>query len=176
MQETPGYFSLSSSEVPQPPRGKVLRQIMHSGAWLAFTVITGPALSASLPKARQSGDIISNTSPLRLMLPGNESTTPIESLMSISLSNDSRQLSNYSSLYDLPSGDNLTAPIPNIVCDGIAYGSDLNRVSCFDAWRYVSLYSDSVTWGPRGNLFTQYKLPVRWSSGESALRDYRNHL
>ena len=150
---------------------------MHSGAWLAFTVITGPALSANLPKARQSGDKTWDTSPLKLMLPGNESTTPIESLRSISLSNDSQQLSNYSSLYDLSSGDNLTTPsLPIIVCDGIAYGSDLNRFSCFDAWRYVSLSSESVTWGPRGNPYTNFKLPVRWSSGESALRAYRNHL
>lgn len=149
---------------------------MHSRAWLAFTVITGPALSARLPEVRQSEGKISNTSPLRLMLPGNESTAPIESLRFIPLSNGSQQLSNYSSLYDLPSVDNLTHPSPTVVCDGIAYGSDLNRTSCFDAWRYVSLDTDPQTWGPRGQPFTHFKLPVRWSSGESALRDYRNHL
>lgn len=110
------------------------------------------------------------------MVPKNESTAPIESLTLNPLIDGSQQLSNHSSLYTLPSGDNLNTPSPTIVCDGIAYGSDLNRTSCFDAWRYVSLDADSHTWGPRGNPFTYFKLPVRWSSGESNLRDFRNNL
>ena len=149
---------------------------MHSGVWFAFAVITGPALSASLPRARQSDESL-NTSPLKLIFPGNVSTAPMENLKLPTLINAGQHPSNYSSLYDLPFEDDLTAPedaVPR--CDGVTYGVNLNRTSCFHAWRAIGLESAREIWGLRDDPNIRHKLPARWSSGKSAFRDFRKHL
>lgn len=53
-------------------------------------------------------------------------------------------------------------------CSGAVYGSDLDRYSCFDAWRNMGLLPDRVSWGPRDSVINyQHRLPSRWSSGKT---------
>lgn len=153
---------------------------MHSRAWLAYAVISGPALSATVPKPSQSEDSVS-TSSLELVFPGNFSTTttnasylngvPNEDLFS--LNTGSQPSFNYSaSLYNLPIGYDLpvvTNAVPQ--CNGAVYGTNLNRHSCFDAWRNTDWAPQRVSWGPRGPGHNfQYRLPYRWTSCKSTTK------
>ena len=88
----------------------------------------------------------------------------------ISLTNATDYLSNSTSLYDITSELN-TPPRSIPQCSGTIYGTDLERFSCFDAWRNMGLTPGRVAWGPRGRLERfQYTLPARWSSGRVASR------
>ena len=61
------------------------------------------------------------------------------------------------------------AAIPHVTprCDGRAYGSNLDRISCFDAWRSLWVGLQRISWGRRGaSVYYDMKLPYRWSSGK----------
>ena len=93
----------------------------------------------------------------------------------LSLNSTSQHPSNYSaSLYDLPFGYDLpkiTNAVPQ--CNGDAYGNNLDRHSCFDAWRNMGLTTQRESWGPRGPHHNfQHRLPYRWSSGMTAATYY----
>lgn len=141
---------------------------MHSSIWLAYAALCGPALAATVPRTLQGQDSLT-TSPLSLIFSGNVSAaiTNTSELTSPSVNSVPEQLLNFSFTYDLPSRYNLTAAngaIPQ--CSGPVYGSDLDRLSCFDAWRNMGLSPDRASWGPRGTATSyQYRLPSRWSSG-----------
>lgn len=146
--------------------------------WFAYVVLFGYGLSATLPTAsRREDNMITSFS--RFLIPGYVSaiTTNTSSLhvspdvKLVALNNASQQPSNYStSFYDLSFGYNLTAVTTSgPQCNGTVYGSDLDRYSCFDAWRYIGLTSERVEWGPRRPAHSfQSGLPHRWSSGRSA--------
>ena len=144
---------------------------MHSRVWLAYAVITGPALAATLPYRAQQGEQDPNILPLTLAFPGNVSAPTTEA----SYLNDkpptvndaSPQASNDSSLYDQPFGNDTVAATRSLpMCDGLKYGRNLDEHSCFDAWRNLGLEPDPRTWGPRGPTHKfKYRLPARWSSG-----------
>lgn len=52
-------------------------------------------------------------------------------------------------------------------CDGRAYGRNLDRASCFDAWNKIGFDDNRVRWGRRGRGGTDdIQLPYRWSSGK----------
>ena len=144
---------------------------MHSRVWLAYAVITGLALAATLPnKARQSKEG-PNISPLTLVFPGNVSAATTEASYlddkPPTVNDASQQSSNDSSLYDPPFGnDTVAASHASPMCDGLKYGRNLDEHSCFDAWRNLGLEPDPRTWGPRGGSYKfKYTLPARWSSG-----------
>ena len=142
---------------------------MYTRICLAYAVITGAALSATLPKARQNeGD--PNASALTLGLQENVSTAATEALHIVN--NATQQRSNQTSFYDVPLGDNSTTTrSANPMCDGVSFGYDLDRHSCFDAWRNMGLNSERASWGPRGPTYKYlYGLPARWSSGKSATK------
>ncbi|KAF6219098.1 hypothetical protein HO133_004923 [Letharia lupina] len=149
---------------------------MHSRVWLAYAVICGPALSATLPAAPQSENT-PTTSPSVLILPGNVSadltnasySNDVPDVNLLSLDSASQQPSNYSaSLYDLPFRYDLpavTSAAPQ--CNGTLYGTNLDRHSCFDAWQNLGSIPERVSWGPRGPGHNfQYRLPYRWSSDD----------
>ena len=150
---------------------------MHSRVWLAYAVISGVALSATLPETSESGNTLT-TAPLKLKFPGNVSAATandpyfgqVPSIDLLSLNHTSQHPSNYSdSLYDLPFGYNVPA-VTNAVpqCNSDAFGTNLDKHSCFDAWRNMGWSSQRVSWGPRGLGHNfQYRLPYRWSSGEA---------
>ena len=145
---------------------------MHSRVWLAYALITGSALSATLIRSPQTEDDI-----LQLTRPENVSAATTGApnskndphVMLPSLHNASQKSSNYSSLYDIPIGQNLTTANNAIAqCSGAVYGSNLDRYSCFDAWRNMGLLPDRVSWGPRDSVINyQRRLPSRWSSGKT---------
>lgn len=151
---------------------------MHFRVWLAYAVISALALSATLPEASQNEDILT-TSPLNSTLPRNVSAAAtntshlnnVPNMGLFPLNRTSQHPSNYSaSLYDLPVGYDLPA-VTNAVpqCKGDAFGTNLDRYSCFDAWRNVGLSSQRESWGPRGSDYNfQNRLPYRWSSGMTA--------
>lgn len=147
--------------------------------WFTYAVLFGHGLSATLPTASRREDILIASSS-KLLIPGYVSAIMINTsslhvspnVELVALNNASLQPSNYSaSIYDLPFGYNLPAVATSAPqCDGTVYGSDLDRHSCFDAWRYIGLTAQRVSWGPRGpgHKFS-YGLPHRWSSGRSAI-------
>ena len=149
---------------------------MHSRVWLAYALTTGSALSATLPRSPQTDD-----ETLRLIRPENVSAATTEApnsknglnVMLPSLNNASQKSLNYSSLYDLSIGQNLIPAHNGIAqCSGAAYGTNLDRYSCFDAWRNMGLLPERVSWGPRGSVSRyQRKLPSRWSSGKTVEND-----
>ena len=142
---------------------------MYSQRWLAYAVVFLPALSASILRARQNKDS-STISPLRLITPEN-AKPPISS-------NAIQQPSINASLYDISFGNNLSAP-PRArpECDGVTYGINLNRVSCFDAYRTAGQIPDQASWGPRGSGYNyQYKLPARFISGKCVPKKQYNTI
>ena len=153
---------------------------MHSRVWLAYAVISGVALSAALPETSRAGDILTIASS-KTIFPGNVSAATantsylgkVPDIDPLSLNYASQHPSNYSaSLYDLPFGYDLPAVISAVPqCDSAAFGTNLDRDSCFDAWRNMGWESQRVSWGPRGPGHNfQYRLPYRWSSGEATTR------
>ncbi|KAL9130639.1 MAG: hypothetical protein Q9175_006969 [Cornicularia normoerica] len=138
--------------------------------------MSGPALSATLPKASQVKDN-STYSPLKLIVPGNVSAAmtntsylnPVPDLDLFSLndafqhpSNHSASINGLSFGYDLPA---VTNAIPQ--CNGAVYGTNLDRHSCFDAWGSMGFTAQLVSWGPRGPGHNfQFRLPYRWSSDD----------
>lgn len=140
---------------------------MYARVWLACAVITGRALPATLPRGRQN-ERNPNDSALTLRLHGNVSTATTEALDTVN--NATAQRSNQTSFYDVPLGDDSTTALnAGPWCDGNSFGYDLDRYSCFDAWRNIGLNPESAAWGPRGGKHKyQYGLPARWSSGTSA--------
>lgn len=145
---------------------------MHSRFCLAYALITGSALSATLPRLSQTDDDI-----LQSIRPENVSAATTEApnsknglhVVLPSLYKASQKPSNYSSLYDLSIGQNwTTASNAFAQCSSAIYGSNLDRYSCFDAWRNVGLLPERVSWGPRGSVnIYQRRLPSRWSSGKT---------
>ena len=151
---------------------------MRSRVSLVFAVLFGHAHSAALPTASRKDDLIA--SPSRFWVPGYVSASLTNTSSShivpdgnvFALSNASQRPSNYSTPnYDLPFDYSLsvfTTSAPQ--CNGTTYGTNLDRYSCFDAWRYIGLTPQRVSWGPRGpGLIFHGKLPHRWSSGRSAI-------
>ena len=154
VKRSPTSFVTCGTEKPQNMRSKV---------WLAYAVLFGSALSAAPPRAQREDSLA--TSALKLISPSNFS----DGTTNTSLFNNSlHRLSNYSAFppnlpfgYDLPEN---TDTVPH--CNGAVYGSDLDRSSCFDAWRNMGFGPKPVSWGPRGTGHNfKYKLPFRWSSG-----------
>ena len=151
---------------------------MNTRAWLAYGVLFGHALSATLPTvSRREDDRITLPSKLSTLgyvsaITANTSSShDVPDVNLIALNNASQRPSNYStSIYDLPSDYNFpstTTSAPQ--CNASSYGSNLDRYSCFDAWRYIGMTPNRVSWGPRGlGHGFHYKLPVRWSSGKFA--------
>lgn len=159
---------------------------MHPRSWLAYAVICDPAFSATVPKLSRGEDSLA-TSPLKLILPRSFSAAttndsysqtpsylndvPLTNLLSLndtspSPSNSSAPLHNLPLGYDIPKATN-SAP----QCNGAVYGTDLDRNSCFDAWRNMGWTPERVSWGPRGTSHSfQYRLPYRWSSGKYGIR------
>ena len=149
-------------------------------AWFAYAFFLWPALSTTLPKVSQSERNLAHSA-LKLIAPGNVSAATTNATYSSDIPNSnlllidsaSQQASNESaSLYDLPVEYDLPALTDaNPVCDGAIYGTDLDRGSCFDAWRYIGLTSPRESWGPRGpNHSFRHRLPYRWSSGRFTTR------
>ena len=153
---------------------------MHSKIWFAYAVQFGHAVSATLPTAsRGEDDLIASSS--KFLIPGDVSaittntshSNDIPDVNLFSLNNASQQPSNTSaSLYNLPFGYSLPAVANSVPqCNGAEYGTNLDRHSCFDAWRYIGLTAQRVSWGPRGPSHSfQYRLPDRWSSGQWTTR------
>ena len=152
---------------------------MRSGGGLAYGVMSGFALSATLPTASQS-EYSPIASPSMLVLPGNVSaaTTNVSYLNDIanidllSLNQAPRRPSNSStSLYDLPFGYNLPVATNGVAqCDGATFGRELDPTSCLDAWQNMGWGLQRVRWGPRGpGRSSKYILPYRWSSGKTAI-------
>ena len=152
---------------------------MHFRAWLTYAVLNGHASSATLPTAsRRQKDLVVSSS--KLLIRGYVSATRTNTSSShevadvnlFALNNASQQPSNYStSIYDLSFGYNLPAfTTSGPQCEAAVSGSNLDRHSCFDAWRYIGLTSQRASWGPRGaGPSFQYRLPHRWSSGKSTI-------
>lgn len=152
---------------------------MNPRSWLVYAILFGHALSVLLPTASpREGDMVTLSS--KLSNPGHVSAITANTSSShngsdvtlIPLNNASHPLSDYSaSTYDIPFDYNLpvtTASAPQ--CNDTIYGSNLDRHSCFDAWRNMGLTPERESWGPRGpGRKFQHKLPQRWSSGRSAL-------
>ena len=151
--------------------------MMHFRAWLTYAVLFGHGLSAPSPEeSRKEDNLIAPSSKHLIPRYVSAITTNTSSLQDVpdvnllTLNNASQQPSNYStSIYDLSFGYNLPAVTTSAPqCNGITYGSNLDRHSCFDAWRYIGLTPQRVSWGPRGPGHNfQYRLPHRWSSGRS---------
>lgn len=147
---------------------------MNFRVWLAYAFITGSALSGGI-LPRTDDDI------LQMIRPENVSAATTEApnsknglhVMLPSLYNASQKSSNYSSLYDLSIGQNLTTADNAIAqCSSAAYGSNLDRYSCFDAWRNIGLLPERLSWGPRRSVTVyQRRLPSRWSSGKTVEND-----
>lgn len=153
---------------------------MHSRVWLAYAVISRIALSAALPQTSRAGDVLT-TAPLKIILPRNVSAATanasylgkVPNIDLLALNHATPHPSNYSaSLYDLPFGYDLPAVLNAVPqCNGSAFGTYLDKHSCFDAWRNMGWSSQRVSWGPRGPGHNfQYRLPYRWSSGEATTR------
>lgn len=145
---------------------------MHSRVWLAYALTIGSALSATLPRLPQTDhDILQLNRTENLSAATTEGRNSKNSLhvMLPSLFNDSPKASNSSSLYDISIGQNLTTANNGIPqCSSAAYGSNLDRYSCYDAWRNMGLLPERMSWGPRGSgTKYQRRLPSRWSSGKT---------
>ena len=148
---------------------------MHSKVFLICAATIGPALSVALPQAAPSTD-----SAFKRNFLGNVSAATTEGsdlndgpkLDLISLNNASEPATNYSaSPYDLAFGYDLPPGTNDEPRCSPAYGLDLDRHSCFDAWRNTGLDANLEMWGPRGGgADIQYKLPYRFSSGQSAIK------
>ena len=144
---------------------------MLSRTCIAYAVMSSHALPAVLSGASNLENS-QTTSPLLLTVPS-AAATNVSALNDLpttnqsSLGNGTEQESNHSSSIDLPSGNNLPmSSSPILRCNSDLYGTDLNRLSCFDAWRNLGRLPDAVRWGPRGlDQTSPYKLPYRWSSG-----------
>jgi len=51
-------------------------------------------------------------------------------------------------------------------CNGVRFGTNLDRGSCFDVWQNIGLDRERISWGQRGiSENFDVKLPYRWSSG-----------
>ena len=150
---------------------------MHFRVWLTHAVLFGYASSAILPTAsrRQKDLVVSSSKVLSrgyVSAKNTSSSHEVADVNLFALNNASQQPSNYStSIYDLPFGYNLPAVTTyGPQCDAAVSGSNLDRHSCFDAWRYIGLTSQRASWGPRGaGPSFQYRLPHRWSSGKSTI-------
>ena len=172
----PNYFSGQDSKprfVSQSMLGKNLA--MLSRICFAYAVMSGHALPAVLSGASQIANS-QTTSPVLLTVPEDTSAmatnasasndVPTLNLSSLGTvteqeSNRSSSISNSSFGHDLP-----VVPRPILRCNSDLYGTDLNRLSCFDAWRNLGRLPDAVRWGPRGlDQTSPYRLPYRWSSG-----------
>ena len=134
---------------------------MHSRLCLAFALMMGPALS-QLP---------SSTFPLNLVSPGNVAPAPNSSLgLRLPISNTTtQQPSNSSYIYDLSSATNSTLTAGYVAkCQGLHFGFNLDRHSCFDAFRNIPPTAESKKWGPRhqDGAYDYEALPFRWSSGK----------
>ena len=137
---------------------------MHSRVWLAYALIIGPALSK---------DPL-NAVPLSLISPGNVATAPTNNSLGLLLpttNNAIQQPSNSSYNYDLSSAANLTVTAGfTPKCEGAHFGINLDRHSCFDAFRNIPPRYEHKKWGPRRQGEYDYEpLPFRWSSGRSAI-------
>lgn len=147
---------------------------MLSRICFAYAVMSGHALPAVLSGVSKLENS-QTTSPLLLTVPEDMSAAAtnasalndLPTLNQSSLGNGTEQESNRSSSTDLPSGYNLpVASGPIFRCNSDLYGTDLNRFSCFDAWRNLGRLPDAVRWGQRGlDETSPYRLPYRWSSG-----------
>ena len=170
---------------PRPSFVALSNPNMHSKIWLACIVLSSPTRAATLPKASGS-DHDPKSSPLELLSVGNVSIAKTDAsslndssvVNPLSLDGASPLLSNYSSLYDQSFGSEVTTvPDSGPICNGGTYGVHLDVLSCFDAWQNVGLSPEVISWGPRGpgDVF-QYKLPVRFSSGEIATKCWERNV
>ena len=140
---------------------------MQYRVWLACALTIGTALSKE-PL---------NTVPLNLVSPGNAATAPTDvsvptDILGLRLPTSdasTQQPSNSSYIYDLSSVDNSTLTASYVPkCDGYHFGTNLDRLSCFDAFRNLPPTYERQHWGPRSPVMYDYRtLPHRWSSGNS---------
>ena len=154
---------------------------MHPRVWHAWAVQFSAALSAAVPQAAKDEDVATSAS--RMKFPGNvsDATTQASFSETASLLNDSPTVrlpslndtfsppGNFSaSLYDPQLGYDLPRVSPaRAQCLGTRHGTDLNRLSCLDAWQNMDWMTGRVSWGPRGPSHNfENTLPRRWSSGE----------
>ena len=123
---------------------------MYTKGWLVlFTVVVTSAWTLLHPTPRRDNDSA-------LVLEGlafhdNSTTSPFKNTSSIGFSG-----------YDSPLVSNAEPK-----CDGRAYGNDLDRISCFDAWSSIGLDKEPIVWERRGSgVYGNPKLPFRFSSGQ----------
>lgn len=120
---------------------------MYLEIWLICFITSSMATCIrSLPK-----EMVSNAlSPRALFLPN----------VSNSLTNNTHS----PQLFDYPVAERAST-IPQ--CNGEAYGTNLDRMSCFDVWRGMATMDEQVSWGQRGTGQFEFdvKLPYRRSSG-----------
>ena len=151
---------------------------MHLGIWLAYSTIL-----AAVPTAARSEDNLTAPPPpppVSLVHPQEPSSSKIDTFSSNngsaslrSLNDTSQPSSRYSSLYDVSIEDRLNDTTGDAHCNRAVYGFDLDRESCFDAFRYLGAAPGRVSWGPRSQPSDfEYRLPARWSSGRFLLCRY----
>ena len=136
---------------------------MHSRLWLAYALLIGPALSKE-PLS---------TLPLNLISPASTDASDSNNSLGLRLPTSNivtQQPSNSSHLYDLSSAEDFTFTTGNDPkCDDHQFGIDLDRLSCFDAWRNIAPTDERKNWGPRRQgTYDDETLPFRWSSGKFA--------
>lgn len=112
---------------------------MYPVIWLVQLIVSSFARSTQY-SSKGSG---SDTSMLEALFPKNNSLPHVNSTESSSLG---------------------ASAIPQ--CDSIEYGINLDRGSCFDAWRNMGWDDKKLRWAQRGSTQDfDVLLPYRWSSG-----------
>ena len=121
---------------------------MYNVFFLLPALLSRMGLAANLLPLTQYG---SHPSALTLPSPLLRSQPP-----NVTLSGNSSEQTGYQSP---------VAPNTDLWCDGIAYGTNLDHESCFDAWLNIGWGNNRIRWGQRNTGEYNIKLPYRFSSG-----------